>query len=74
MLRCLPCVNHPELVKFDELVRTGIVRILNVDLSDQQWLQASLPVRNGGLGARRVAPLAISVYLASAASTRGLVS
>jgi len=41
----------------------------NSDLSDIQWLQASLPVRDGGLGVRRVSSLALPAFLTSAAST-----
>ena len=37
-----------------------------------QWTQASLPVKDGGLGIRRVALLAPSAFLASAASTDDL--
>ena len=44
-------------------------RITNSNLSDIQWLQASLPVKGGGLGVRRVSSLAIPAYLASAATT-----
>src|SRR6218665_1436150 len=39
-----------------------------------QWIQATLPIRDGGLGIRRVSMLATSAYLASAASTKSLVS
>ena len=53
-------------------MRTGISNILNLNLSDIQWLQASLPVRDGGQGVRWVASLAIPAYMASAASTRQL--
>ena len=69
LLRCAPCVDHPGLVAFDDLLRTGISHITNSDLSDSQWLQAGLPVRDGGLGVRRVALLATSAFLASAAAT-----
>jgi hypothetical protein len=41
-------------------------------MTDQQWLQASLPVRAGGLGIRSVSSLASSTFLASAAGTRDL--
>jgi len=37
-----------------------------------QWTQASLPVRDGGLGVRRVAMLAPSAILASDACTHDL--
>jgi len=41
-------------------------------VSDTQWLQASLPVKDGGLGIRRAASLALPAFLASAASTSSL--
>ena len=69
LLRCSPCVGHASLGEFDSLLRAGISRITNSNLSDSQWLQASLPVRNGGLGVRRVSSLALSAFLASAAGT-----
>ena len=43
-----------------------------MQLSDDQWLQSSLPVREGGLGVRSVVSLAPSAFLASAVSTRPL--
>ena len=43
-------------------------------LSDDQWLQASLPIKDGGLGIRRVSSLATPTFLASAASTLPLQS
>ena len=60
--------------KYDALLREGLCSILNISLSDNQWLQASLPVKTGGLGIRRVASLALPAFLASAASTRDLQS
>ena len=69
LLRSSPCADHPGLTKFDELVRSGVVGITNSSLSESQWVQASLPVKDGGLGIRRVASLASSAFLASAAST-----
>jgi hypothetical protein len=69
LLRCSPSSGHASLQEFDGLLRSGLVDILNCDLSDIQWRQASLPVGVGGLGVRRVAVLAPSAYLASAAST-----
>ena len=49
--------------------KTALSAILNVDLNDDQWIQASLPGRNGGLGIRSAQMLASSAFLASAAST-----
>ena len=69
LLRCSPSVSHSALDRFDSLLRSAVQGITNSDLSDIQWLQASLPVRDGGLGVRRVSSLALPAFLASAAST-----
>ena len=71
-LRSSPCAGHPELEAFDRLLRGCVESITNSDLTEHQWIQATLPVRNGGLGVRRVTSLAPSAFLASAASTRDL--
>src|SRR6218665_3023289 len=65
-------VQRPSSVLFgtlDGLMRTGLESIVNCTLNDIQLLQAALPIRDGGLGLRRVTSLASSAYLASAAST-----
>ena len=69
MLRSSECGDNPLLDQFDTILRKGLTEILNVDLNDDQWLQASLPVRDGGLGIRSARMLAPSAFLASAAST-----
>lgn len=69
ILRSSPCHGHPRLEAYDELLRAGFERILNVSLTDEQWTQASLPIRMGGLGIRRVSSLALPAFLASAAGT-----
>src|SRR6218665_3058935 len=66
------CVDHTSLARFDSLLRSGLSSIFNVELSDENWLQASLPVKDGGLGIRSAATLALSAFLASAASTSEL--
>ena len=45
-LRTSDCCDHPLLTRFDTIL------ILNVKFDDTQWLQATLPVRNGGIGLR----------------------
>ena len=49
IIRCSPSVSHPSLTRFDVLLRGTVKQITNSDLSDIQWTQASLPVRDGGL-------------------------
>ena len=65
LLRSVPSVSHAALQTFHYLLTDSV----QPNLSDIQWLQASLPVKDGGLGVRRVASLAIPAFLASAAST-----
>ena len=69
ILRCVPCAGHSSLTVFYNLLRKGISSITNSLLSDNQWLQASLPIRDGGLDIRRATLLKLSTFLASAAST-----
>ena len=49
-------------------VSSRMSKILNVDLNDSQWTQATLPVHMGGLGVRSACMLAPSAFLASAAA------
>jgi hypothetical protein len=72
ILRAAPCAGHSSLSKFDTILRNAICSIVNVLLSDDQWLQASLPVNFGGLGIRSVSSLAPSAFLASAVGTSDL--
>ena len=72
LLRCSPCQGHPLLSEMDELFRSNIFHIANVNLTEMQWTQASLPCRNGGLGVRRASSLALPAFLASSCSTRSL--
>ena len=72
MLRCSPYLGNAILSQIDEVLKSNISHIANVVLSDVQWIQASLPVKAGGLGIRRAASLALPAYLASATSTASL--
>ena len=72
MLRCSPCLSNAILSQIDEVLKSNISHIANVVLSDVQWIQASLPVKAGGLGIRRAASLALPAYLASTTSIASL--
>ena len=74
LLRTAPCTDSPVLPQYDAVLRDSLSVVINVDLDDDRWRQASLPVRWGGLGVRGVVLLAPSAYLASAASTAELTS
>ena len=52
-LRTSPCAGNPLLQEFDNMLRTGLETILNVQMSDLQWMQASLPVHMRGLGVQQ---------------------
>src|SRR6218665_983966 len=71
-LRCFPCMGNSLLLQFDKIMRTGLVNTLYLAIADNNWVQATLLVRNGGLGIRRVSSLALPVFLASAAGTASL--
>src|SRR6218665_967372 len=71
-LRCFPCMGHPLVNRFDQIMREGLTNSLDVALADCNWDQATLPIRDGGLGIRRVYSLALAAFLASAAGTASL--
>src|SRR6218665_2078242 len=45
--RCAPCYDHLRLIDYDTLLRGGIERILNISLTEDQWMEASLPIKMG---------------------------
>ena len=55
MLRCSPYLGNAFLSQIDEVLKSNISHIANDVLSGPQWIQASLPVKAGGLGIRRAA-------------------
>ena len=72
ILRTSPCCGNPLLSTFDGVLPNGLSKILNIELNDSQWKQASLPVQMGGLGVRSVCMLTHSAFLGSAAATQSL--
>ena len=53
------------LEKFNKILKTGLSSNTNYAISDVQWIQASLPAIDGGLGIRSVMQLALPSFLAS---------
>ncbi|XP_061723449.1 uncharacterized protein LOC133529685 [Cydia pomonella] len=75
ILRTSPSWQFPESAKeIDQELKSTLQLILNVDLTDTQWIQASLPIRHGGLGIRRVEDIGLIAFLASAHGTVDLVT
>ena len=74
-LRTSPCFLSPLLGDYDYLLRATLSTILNIHFGedDPSWIQATLPIRCGGLGIRSAVQLAPSALLASAAACHNLV-
>jgi hypothetical protein len=73
LLRTAPCFQHSaELESFDKVVRETLCTVLNIDLDDSQWRQASLPVRYGGIGVRSAMDIATCAFMSSFTSTAKL--
>lgn len=73
-LRAAPCSGHALLSSIDRTLRDCVSQVVNTSLNDEQWLQASLPVKSGGLGVRLSSHLAPSAFLAASSATDELQS
>jgi hypothetical protein len=69
VLRTAPCFQYSILPDLDSLQWSLLEEICNVHLTEEVWLQASLPINVGGLGIRSFVSLTPSAYLAPAASS-----
>ena len=72
ILRSSPSFHHAGPQAFDDRLRLILNRITNADLSLSNWSLASLPIRDGGVGIRRVSQLALPAYLSASFLTRDL--
>ena len=74
MIRSSPCFLAPEALRnIDASFRQFLTETLNVQLDDKAWRQASLLVKAGGLGVRRIEDLALPAYLSSSSAAEALV-
>jgi len=73
LLRTAPYYCVPELATYDAELREITAALLNINMTESRWDQASLPVRWGGIGIRGAALLAPSAFLASAAGASELI-
>ena len=60
VLRSSPCCGHPSLAQFDAHLRTGLSSIINCNMSDLAWIQASQPIRCGQARIKRGAQGALA--------------
>ncbi|XP_073955687.1 uncharacterized protein [Choristoneura fumiferana] len=75
LLRTAPAWLFPDDVgSFDVAIKSAVESITNVSMSDNQWAQAALPIRYGGIGVRRLRDVSLPAFLASAHGVAGLVS
>jgi hypothetical protein len=65
ILRSAPCFSSDLLGSYDSCLREILEYILNVSLDDTSWMQATLPVRDGGLGIQRATTLATPAFISS---------
>lgn len=63
-------LHHPALLGFDAAVRTCLEHIGCFPVSDRLWQQATLGVKQGGLGLRQCAKHGAAAYLASVVATQ----
>jgi len=68
-----PCTDSNELLKYDETIRSTLSSTLNIELTENGWRQAVLPVKWGGLGICSIVQLTTSAYMASAAGPASML-
>jgi hypothetical protein len=73
ILRCSPCYNSPILTQYDDTIRDTLQSILNIELSETAWVQATLPVKRGGIGIRLATQVSLPAFLSSVGSSSELV-
>ncbi|KAJ8722193.1 hypothetical protein PYW08_004595 [Mythimna loreyi] len=65
--------KYPQLLeKVDQIIRNTLSSILNVALDDRAWQQATLPIRLGGLGVRKISSISLPAFLSSVHGTETL--
>ena len=72
-LRCTPCYDQELLSEYDDVIRSALQSILNISLSEEAWIQASLPVSNRGIGVRSAGHVALPAFLSSVESSNHLI-
>ena len=74
MVRTAPVYAAGESLRaIDERLREATSRSCNVHLADDSWIQASLLLRFGGLGVRRLTNVVLPAYIASVEASHDLV-
>ncbi|XP_031348412.1 uncharacterized protein LOC116174613 [Photinus pyralis] len=67
--------NFPQmLISFDDLLRSSFTNVLNMNINDDEWRQATLPVIDGGTGLRKICDIALPCFLSSTYGAQTLAS
>ena len=75
LLRSSPLFENPSnLLRIDEIVKTTLSEVINVDISGGTWRRTSLPRRHGGLGIRSIVELTLPCYISSMCAASPLIA
>ena len=64
--------GHTLLSDINNSLRLTLSNIINVNITDEQWRQASFPVTAGDIGFRSVMSIVLSAFLSLSTSTQQL--
>ena len=67
-----PCASYTLLLDIVNSLRLTQSNITNVNITNEQWRLASLPVKAGGIGVGSIMSIAPSAFLSSSTSTQQL--
>ena len=74
-LRTAPCFIRSDLLEsFDKIVKSSLIKILNIQLEESAYSQATLPVALGGLGFRPAAEISIPGFLSSVHACKSIAN
>ena len=75
LLRSVPIGDIGNIINhFDLNLRSSLSQIMHCTLTDEAWLQATLPLRLSGLGLREASPLAPIAFASSCALAHSIAS
>ena len=75
LLQSAPCFNCKEKLEvFDTAIKSNMEKICNVSFGEENWSQASLPIRHAGLALHSAADLSLPYFLSSSHACKGLVN
>jgi len=60
-----PCFNKSVVARYDDCIRSTLECIFSVQLANNAWMQASLPVSAGDLGVRTANQIVLPDFLSS---------